>query len=55
MGWGDNCEIFFCLVLGIVEFIEMCFKGKGFVFVGEFFFEVGGENYKDVDECLFFG
>ncbi|XP_012507879.1 PREDICTED: latent-transforming growth factor beta-binding protein 1 [Propithecus coquereli] len=54
-GWGDNCEIFPCPVLGTAEFTEMCPRGKGFVPAGEASYETGEENYKDADECLLFG
>ncbi|XP_073905581.1 latent-transforming growth factor beta-binding protein 1 isoform X8 [Castor canadensis] len=54
-GWGDNCEIFPCPVLGTAEFTEMCPRGKGFVPTGESSYDIGGENYKDADECLLFG
>nr|XP_016846112.1 PREDICTED: latent-transforming growth factor beta-binding protein 1 isoform X5 [Anolis carolinensis] len=30
-GWGDNCEIFPCPVLGSAEFTELCPEGKGFI------------------------
>ncbi|XP_076991154.1 latent-transforming growth factor beta-binding protein 1 isoform X8 [Tamandua tetradactyla] len=54
-GWGDNCEIFPCPVLGTAEFTEMCPEGKGFVPTGESSYHAGGQNYKDADECLLFG
>ncbi|XP_068844717.1 latent-transforming growth factor beta-binding protein 1 isoform X28 [Capricornis sumatraensis] len=54
-GWGDNCEIFPCPVLGTAEFTEMCPRGKGFVPSEESSYGVDGENYKDADECLLFG
>ncbi|MBZ3876848.1 Latent-transforming growth factor beta-binding protein 1 [Sciurus carolinensis] len=54
-GWGDNCEIFPCPVLGTAEFTEMCPRGKGFVPAGESSYDIGGDNYKDADECLLFG
>ncbi|XP_060042831.1 latent-transforming growth factor beta-binding protein 1 isoform X4 [Erinaceus europaeus] len=54
-GWGDNCEIFPCPVLGTAEFAEMCPRGKGFVPTEESSLDVGGENFKDADECLLFG
>ncbi|XP_037662374.1 latent-transforming growth factor beta-binding protein 1 isoform X3 [Choloepus didactylus] len=54
-GWGDNCEIFPCPVLGTAEFTEMCPEGKGFVPTGESSYHVGGQKYKDADECLLFG
>ncbi|XP_004582781.2 latent-transforming growth factor beta-binding protein 1 isoform X1 [Ochotona princeps] len=54
-GWGDNCEIFPCPVVGTAEFTEMCPRGKGFVPAGESSYDLGGDNYKDADECLLFG
>ncbi|XP_036290682.1 latent-transforming growth factor beta-binding protein 1 isoform X10 [Pipistrellus kuhlii] len=54
-GWGDNCEIFPCPVLGTAEFTEMCPRGKGFVPAGESSYEAGDKDYKDADECLLFG
>uniref|UniRef100_A0ABI7WUW4 Latent transforming growth factor beta binding protein 1 n=1 Tax=Felis catus TaxID=9685 RepID=A0ABI7WUW4_FELCA len=54
-GWGDNCEIFPCPVVGTAEFAEMCPRGKGFVPTGESSYDAGDENYKDADECLLFG
>ncbi|XP_053523158.1 latent-transforming growth factor beta-binding protein 1 isoform X10 [Artibeus jamaicensis] len=54
-GWGDNCEIFPCPVVGTAEFTEMCPRGKGFVPAGESSYEAGGDDYKDADECLLFG
>ncbi|KAM7078978.1 latent-transforming growth factor beta-binding protein 1 isoform 3-T3 [Molossus nigricans] len=54
-GWGDNCEIFPCPVVGTAEFTEMCPRGKGFVPTGESSYEAGGDDYKDADECLLFG
>ncbi|XP_058134367.1 latent-transforming growth factor beta-binding protein 1 isoform X7 [Dasypus novemcinctus] len=54
-GWGDNCEVFPCPVLGTAEFTEMCPKGKGFIPTGESSSHIGGQNYKDADECLLFG
>ncbi|XP_075392128.1 latent-transforming growth factor beta-binding protein 1 isoform X6 [Tenrec ecaudatus] len=54
-GWGDNCEIFPCPVLGTAEFTEMCPGGKGFVPTGESSHGDGSQNYKDADECLLFG
>ncbi|KAM6220287.1 latent-transforming growth factor beta-binding protein 1 isoform 18-T18 [Rhynchocyon petersi] len=54
-GWGDNCEIFPCPVLGTAEFTEMCPRGKGFVPTGETSLGADDQNYKDADECLLFG
>lgn len=54
-GWGDNCEIFPCPVLGTAEFTEMCPRGKGFVPTGESSYDADSNNYKDADECLLFG
>ncbi|KAM5291648.1 latent-transforming growth factor beta-binding protein 1 isoform 24-T24 [Ctenodactylus gundi] len=54
-GWGDNCEIFPCPVLGTAEFTEMCPRGKGFVPSRESSYGISGEDYKDADECLLFG
>ncbi|XP_072623435.1 latent-transforming growth factor beta-binding protein 1 isoform X14 [Vulpes vulpes] len=54
-GWGDNCEIFPCPVVGTAEFTEMCPRGKGFVPTGESSYDTSGENYKDADECMLFG
>ncbi|XP_055981186.1 latent-transforming growth factor beta-binding protein 1 isoform X1 [Sorex fumeus] len=54
-GWGDNCEIFPCPVVGTAEFSEMCPRGKGFVPSGDSVYDIGGESYKDANECLLFG
>uniref|UniRef100_A0A8C0R6G5 Latent-transforming growth factor beta-binding protein 1 n=1 Tax=Canis lupus dingo TaxID=286419 RepID=A0A8C0R6G5_CANLU len=57
-GWGDNCEIFPCPVVGtgkdqwsgVSEFTEMCPRGKGFVPTGESSYDTS-----DADECMLFG
>uniref|UniRef100_A0A6I8NKN1 Latent-transforming growth factor beta-binding protein 1 n=1 Tax=Ornithorhynchus anatinus TaxID=9258 RepID=A0A6I8NKN1_ORNAN len=54
-GWGDNCEIFPCPVIGTAEFSEMCPEGKGFIPTGDSSYGVLGQSYKDADECLLFG
>ncbi|XP_066474348.1 latent-transforming growth factor beta-binding protein 1 isoform X7 [Tiliqua scincoides] len=54
-GWGDNCEIFPCPVLGSAEFTELCPEGKGFIPSGDPSHGVVAPSYKDADECLLFG
>lgn len=39
-------------LLKSAEFTEMCPKGKGFVPVGEYSYDVGGENYKGENRVL---
>ncbi|XP_074845801.1 latent-transforming growth factor beta-binding protein 1 isoform X3 [Carettochelys insculpta] len=52
-GWGDNCEIFPCPVVGTAEFTDLCPEGKGFIPSGDY--GAIAQNYKDADECLLFG
>ncbi|KAJ6664700.1 hypothetical protein lerEdw1_006273 [Lerista edwardsae] len=54
-GWGDNCEIFPCPVLGSAEFTELCPQGKGFIPSEDPSYGVVAQNYKDADECQLFG
>ncbi|XP_053567837.1 latent-transforming growth factor beta-binding protein 1 isoform X3 [Bombina bombina] len=54
-GWGDNCEIFPCPVVGSDEFTAMCPEGKGYIPSEESLYEGNGVTYKDADECLLFG
>nr|XP_056708299.1 latent-transforming growth factor beta-binding protein 1 isoform X3 [Euleptes europaea] len=54
-GWGDNCEIFPCPVLGSAEFIELCPEGKGFIPSEDPSYGAITETYKDADECQLFG
>ncbi|XP_007420706.1 latent-transforming growth factor beta-binding protein 1 isoform X4 [Python bivittatus] len=54
-GWGDNCEIFPCPVLGSAEFIELCPEGKGFIPSEEPHYGDSAQSYKDADECQLFG
>ncbi|XP_013914431.1 PREDICTED: latent-transforming growth factor beta-binding protein 1 isoform X1 [Thamnophis sirtalis] len=54
-GWGDNCEIFPCPVLGSAEFIELCPEGKGFIPSEEPHYGDVAHSYKDADECQLFG
>ncbi|XP_058020174.1 latent-transforming growth factor beta-binding protein 1 isoform X2 [Ahaetulla prasina] len=54
-GWGDNCEIFPCPVLGSAEFIELCPEGKGFIPSEEPHYGEVAHSYKDADECQLFG
>nr|XP_033792958.1 latent-transforming growth factor beta-binding protein 1 isoform X2 [Geotrypetes seraphini] len=54
-GWGDNCEIFPCPVLGSDEFTAMCPEGKGYIPTGGESYGLNGQSYKDADECLLFG
>ncbi|RMC12633.1 hypothetical protein DUI87_10157 [Hirundo rustica rustica] len=54
-GWGDNCEIFPCPVVGTAEFTDLCPEGKGFIPSGESSYGLLAQNYKDADECQLFG
>ncbi|XP_077199531.1 latent-transforming growth factor beta-binding protein 1 isoform X4 [Paroedura picta] len=54
-GWGDNCEIFPCPVLGSPEFTELCPEGKGFIPSEDPSYGAITETYKDADECQLFG
>ncbi|XP_063161438.1 latent-transforming growth factor beta-binding protein 1 isoform X2 [Candoia aspera] len=54
-GWGDNCEIFPCPVLGSAEFMELCPEGKGFIPSEEPHYGDISQSYKDADECQLFG
>ncbi|RXM33012.1 Latent-transforming growth factor beta-binding protein 2 [Acipenser ruthenus] len=54
-GWGDNCEMFPCPVLGTAAFSAMCPAGKGLIPNGDSAYSVTAENYKDADECVLFG
>ncbi|XP_041105908.1 latent-transforming growth factor beta-binding protein 1 isoform X6 [Polyodon spathula] len=54
-GWGDNCEMFPCPVLGTAAFSAMCPGGKGLIPNGDSTYGVTAENYKDADECVLFG
>ncbi|XP_044307450.1 latent-transforming growth factor beta-binding protein 1 isoform X8 [Varanus komodoensis] len=54
-GWGDNCEIFPCPVLGSAEFTELCPEGKGFIPSEETSYGAIAPSYKDADECQLFG
>ncbi|XP_027497371.1 latent-transforming growth factor beta-binding protein 1 isoform X1 [Corapipo altera] len=54
-GWGDNCEIFPCPVIGTAEFTDLCPEGKGFIPSGESSYGLLAQNYKDADECQLFG
>ncbi|XP_048340072.1 latent-transforming growth factor beta-binding protein 1 isoform X2 [Sphaerodactylus townsendi] len=54
-GWGDNCEIFPCPVLGSAEFTELCPEGKGFIPSEDLSYGAITETYKDADECQLFG
>ncbi|XP_054832905.1 latent-transforming growth factor beta-binding protein 1 isoform X5 [Eublepharis macularius] len=56
-GWGDNCEIFPCPVLGSAEFTELCPEGKGFIPSEDTSYGAvtETETYKDADECQLFG
>ncbi|XP_029449746.1 latent-transforming growth factor beta-binding protein 1 isoform X3 [Rhinatrema bivittatum] len=54
-GWGDNCEIFPCPVLGSGEYTDMCPEGKGFISISSTSYGDGVQKYKDADECLLFG
>ncbi|XP_064411873.1 latent-transforming growth factor beta-binding protein 1 isoform X3 [Latimeria chalumnae] len=54
-GWGDNCEIFPCPVLGTAEYNALCPEGKGFIPNKDSAYAVGGQTYKDADECMLFG
>ncbi|MBN3273393.1 LTBP1 protein, partial [Polyodon spathula] len=53
-GWGDNCEMFPCPVLGTAAFSAMCPGGKGLIPNGDSAYSTA-ENYKDADECVLFG
>uniref|UniRef100_A0A670I1Y1 Latent-transforming growth factor beta-binding protein 1 n=1 Tax=Podarcis muralis TaxID=64176 RepID=A0A670I1Y1_PODMU len=53
-GWGDNCEIFPCPVLG-TEFTELCPEGKGYIPSEESSYGAVTQDYKDADECQLFG
>ncbi|XP_062980305.1 latent-transforming growth factor beta-binding protein 1 isoform X1 [Elgaria multicarinata webbii] len=54
-GWGDNCEIFPCPVLGSAEFTELCPEGKGFIPSEDASYGAVAPSYKDADECQLFG
>ncbi|XP_060609991.2 latent-transforming growth factor beta-binding protein 1 isoform X4 [Anolis sagrei] len=54
-GWGDNCEIFPCPVLGSAEFTELCPEGKGFIPSEDPSYGDVAQSYKDADECQLFG
>ncbi|XP_033859742.3 latent-transforming growth factor beta-binding protein 1-like isoform X3 [Acipenser ruthenus] len=54
-GWGDNCEMFPCPVLGTTAFSAMCPGGKGLIPNGDSTYGVTAKNYKDADECVLFG
>ncbi|KAF4794919.1 Latent-transforming growth factor beta-binding protein 1 [Turdus rufiventris] len=54
-GWGDNCEIFPCPVIGTAEFTDLCPEGKGFIPSGDSSYGLLAQNYKDADECQLFG
>nr|XP_034964136.1 latent-transforming growth factor beta-binding protein 1 isoform X3 [Zootoca vivipara] len=54
-GWGDNCEIFPCPVLGSPEFTELCPEGKGYIPSEDLSYGAVSQNYKDADECQLFG
>ncbi|XP_033000381.1 latent-transforming growth factor beta-binding protein 1 isoform X5 [Lacerta agilis] len=54
-GWGDNCEIFPCPVLGSPEFTELCPEGKGNIPSEDSSYGAVAQNYKDADECQLFG
>nr|XP_028580116.1 latent-transforming growth factor beta-binding protein 1 isoform X5 [Podarcis muralis] len=54
-GWGDNCEIFPCPVLGSPEFTELCPEGKGYIPSEESSYGAVTQDYKDADECQLFG
>ncbi|XP_053159827.1 latent-transforming growth factor beta-binding protein 1 isoform X4 [Hemicordylus capensis] len=54
-GWGDNCEIFPCPVLGSAEFTELCPEGKGFIPSEDPSYGAVAQSYKDADECQLFG
>ncbi|OCT77882.1 hypothetical protein XELAEV_18028979mg [Xenopus laevis] len=54
-GWGDNCEIFPCPVIGSDEFTEMCPEGKGYIPSKESMYEGNDISYQDADECMLFG
>ncbi|XP_075452734.1 latent-transforming growth factor beta-binding protein 1 isoform X3 [Ascaphus truei] len=54
-GWGDNCEIFPCPVVGSDEFTTMCPEGKGYIPSEEPIYEGNGLTFKDADECMLFG
>ncbi|MGH0153156.1 UNVERIFIED_CONTAM: hypothetical protein FKN15_043391 [Acipenser sinensis] len=54
-GWGDNCEMFPCPVLGTTAFSAMCPGGKGLIPNGDSTYGVTAMNYKDADECVLFG
>ncbi|XP_039594040.1 latent-transforming growth factor beta-binding protein 1 isoform X5 [Polypterus senegalus] len=53
-GWGDNCEIFPCPVLGTGAFSSLCPKGKGFIPNEDSVDGVTPQNYKDANECDLF-
>uniref|UniRef100_UPI00398EF069 latent-transforming growth factor beta-binding protein 2-like isoform X2 n=1 Tax=Pristiophorus japonicus TaxID=55135 RepID=UPI00398EF069 len=55
VGWGDNCEVHPCPIIGTDEYNEICPDGKGFIpfQIGSFSF--GSQNYGDADECAMFG
>ncbi|XP_053238805.1 latent-transforming growth factor beta-binding protein 1 isoform X3 [Podarcis raffonei] len=54
-GWGDNCEIFPCPVLGSPEFTELCPEGKGYIPSEDSSYGAVTQDYKDADECQLFG
>ncbi|XP_067848101.1 latent-transforming growth factor beta-binding protein 2-like [Heptranchias perlo] len=55
VGWGDNCEVHPCPMIGTDEYNEICPRGKGFIpfQIGSFSF--GSQNNGDADECVMFG
>uniref|UniRef100_S4RY04 Latent transforming growth factor beta binding protein 1 n=1 Tax=Petromyzon marinus TaxID=7757 RepID=S4RY04_PETMA len=54
-GWGDNCEIYPCPVLGSVEFKNLCPHGKGFIPNEDIVYDTIPQDFKDADECILFG
>ncbi|KAM7385050.1 hypothetical protein PAMP_001148 [Pampus punctatissimus] len=55
-GWGDNCEVHPCPVIGTDQFNQMCPSGRGFIPSGDLLYGVPtSDSYKNADECVLFG
>ncbi|KAJ8014189.1 hypothetical protein DPEC_G00037670 [Dallia pectoralis] len=52
-GWGDNCEVHPCPVVGTDQYIQVCPAGRGNIPSADTWY--GAVSYQDADECALFG